>query len=69
MDAIKITILNDGTIKTDNDGISMPNHQSAEGFLKTVGQLAGGKTEIKMKSGHLHNALHAHTHDGHMNMH
>lgn len=61
-DRIKISILEDGTIKTDNDGISQPNHQSAEGFLRDVGRLAGGRTEIKLKSAHLH--THTHTHDG-----
>ncbi len=69
MDTIRITILEDGTIKTDTDKVSMPNHQNAEQFLRSVSTLAGGKTEIKLKGLHLHSALAAHTHDGHTHSH
>lgn len=53
-DTIKITILEDGTIKTETDKVSMPNHQNAEMFLRDVGKLAGGTVERKNKSGHTH---------------
>jgi hypothetical protein len=71
MDCISITVLPDGTIKTDNDGISMPNHQNAEAFLRDIGRLAGGKTTVKMKGTHqhLHHALHVHASDGHTHTH
>lgn len=69
MDTIKITILGDGTIKTDNDSISMPNHENATQFQRALSFLAGGKTEIKLKGLHLHAALHAHTQDGHTHSH
>jgi hypothetical protein len=69
MDTIRITVLDDGTIKTDTDRVSMPNHANADGFLREVSRLAGGKTEIKIKGGSLHSALQAHTHDGHTHTH
>lgn len=53
-DTIKITILEDGTIKTETDAVSMPNHQNAEGFLRDIGRLAGGEVERKNKLGHTH---------------
>ncbi len=66
MDRITITILEDGTIKTDSDGISAPNHSNAEGFLREVVRLAGGAVKRTLKVGaSLAHALHGHTHDGH----
>lgn len=50
-DIISVEILPDGTIKTETDGVSMPNHQSAEKFLKEMFRLAGGKTTMKFKKG------------------
>lgn len=71
MDTLKIIILEDGTIKTDSDAVSMPNHTSAEGFLRDMARKAGGKTEIKMKGTHSHiaGALHEHAKDGHTHTH
>lgn len=60
MDRITITILEDGTIKTETDEVSNGNHQSAEGFLRDVGKLAGGIIERKKKAGHTH----THSHNG-----
>lgn len=63
MDKIKITILDDGTIKTETDKVSMPNHTNAEGFLREVFKLAGGKAKMQFKGGmHIHEAAHAHEH-------
>lgn len=59
-DTMKITILDDGTIKTETDKISAANHQSAEAFLKDVTVLAGGPVERQRKAGHHHH--HHHTH-------
>lgn len=43
-DKMTIEILEDGTIKTTSDKISIPNHASAEAFLKDVARLAGGES-------------------------
>ncbi len=61
-DSIKITILEDGTIKMDTNRISMPNHLSAEKFILECVRLAGGTTEAKQKHGHHHHGTHTHTH-------
>lgn len=61
VDKMKIEILDDGTIKTSTDKVSMPNHANAEGFLREIRRLAGGKTESKRKTGHHH--THSHTHE------
>lgn len=63
-DAIKITILDDGTIKMETDIISGPNHVNAEQFLAQIGRLAGGDTTSTRKNathGHQTEGLH-HTH-------
>lgn len=59
-DALRITILDDGTIKTETDQISAANHQSAEAFLKDVTALAGGQVERKRKNNQAQH--HHHTH-------
>lgn len=56
-DTMKITILEDGTIKLETDKVSMPNHSNAEAFVREVARLAGGTTDIKHKHG-----AHGHTH-------
>jgi hypothetical protein len=43
-DEIIIEILDSGDIKVTTDPISGPNHMSAEGFLRNIGELAGGET-------------------------
>lgn len=61
MDIIKVNILEDGTIRSETDPISGPNHQSAEEFLKTVHHLTGGAgRRIKKESTHSHNHQHNH---------
>jgi hypothetical protein len=49
----------------ETDTVSQPNHLNCDQFLREMGRLAGGKTEIKMKGAHLHGILEAHCHDGH----
>lgn len=61
-DKIKITILEDGTIKTETDSVSMPNHGNAESFLRDMFKLAGGNITRKAKNA-LHKLLHGHTHE------
>ena len=62
-DTIKITILDDGTIKTETDEVSVANHSNAEGFLRDMQKLAGGTVDSKHKQGHSHthgNMTHSH---------
>jgi hypothetical protein len=68
VDKIIITILEDGTIKTQTDTVSAPNHQSADKFLADMARLAGGATEVvrKGKGSHHH---HVHAHEGHGSSH
>lgn len=65
-DTINITILDDGTIKTETDKISAPNHSSAEGFLSWVARMAGGQTKRVGKgvasTTHTHQHGETHTH-------
>ena len=49
-DQITFTVLEDGTIKTDTDKVSMPNHASAASFLENVGRLLGGTVTIVKKA-------------------
>ena len=51
-DTITVTILDDGTLKTETDKISMPSHHNAEMFIREMGRLAGGPVEVKHKHGH-----------------
>lgn len=64
-DEIKITILQDGTIKSETSRISAANHLSAEAFMRESAKLAGGKVETKHKHGTLglHHHHHGHEHD------
>ena len=63
MDKLKIEILEDGTIKTTSDAVSMPNHANAEQFLREMARLSGGTTTRKDRQGHSH--THGHEHDHH----
>lgn len=65
---MQITVLEDGTIKTETADMSGPSHKAADDFLKMVARLAGGEvTEEKVKHGHVHN--HAHEHEGEQRRH
>lgn len=59
-DTIEIEILPDGTIKVLTDGISQPNHLSADRFLAEMAKLTGGEVKIEKRTGHAH--THSHTH-------
>lgn len=63
MDRIKVTILEDGSIKMETDVISLANHVSIEGFISELTVAAGGEEVREAKSGlgHTHNG-HYHTH-------
>ena len=62
MDSMRITILEDGTIKTETDRVSAPNHSNAESFLRLMATLTGGKTERRHKRGILGAVIHAAQH-------
>lgn len=71
-DVIEIEILEDGTIKTVTDKVSMPNHANAEGFMRQLATYCGGfvKRVRRIAVGaSLLGALHEHTHDGHTHTH
>lgn len=61
MDKLKITILQDGTIRTESDQISVQNHSNAEEFLSHMASLAGGTTERTNRGAE--STTHSHTHD------
>lgn len=63
-DEIRVTVLEDGTIKLDTDRISMPNHIGAEAFVREVARLAGGTTTKKAKHKHGHGHHGHHHHEG-----
>ena len=62
MDEMKITILDDGSVKVETDQISQANHMTAEAFLRFVAQAAGGKQERRHKHGVVGAAVHAFNH-------
>ena len=65
-DKITIEITEQGLFKVETDGISAANHSLAEGFLRKMAELAGGKSARTLKpNASLHHALHAHAADGH----
>ena len=49
-DTIRVDVLDDGTIKANNDGISMPNHSNAENFFKSLAALAGKAWNVWAKN-------------------
>lgn len=60
-DVLRITVLEDGTIRTEADEISPANHQSAEAFLRDMARLTGGETQ-RARRGDL--KVHDHVHQG-----
>lgn len=63
IDRISITILPDGTIKSETDKISPANHQSAEKFLQDLSTNTDG-SKVRSKRGHTHShGGVAHTHE------
>ena len=63
IDRFTIEILEDGTIKTTTDAVSVANHDNAEQFLRAMANLAGGKTKRERRTDvkpHHHDA-HQHT--------
>lgn len=70
MDIIEVEILQDGTIKSSTNKVSMPNHSNAENFFRMLTTLTGGAASRVLKVGaSLTGALRKHTHDGHTHSH
>jgi hypothetical protein len=68
-DRIRLTLLRDGSIKTETDDVSAPNHANADAFLAQMRTLQGGTTTTTRRPEarpHTHDADagHSHTHDG-----
>lgn len=62
-DKIRVEILEDGTIRVETDRVSMPNHASAEEFLRLMAELANGGHQDRISKGHTHNQSHNHVHE------
>lgn len=58
-DKIKITVLEDGTIRTETDRVSAINHNNATQFLHEIAKLAGGPVTERHKHGK-HGQAHSH---------
>lgn len=67
-DVLQIEILDDGTIKTTTDKISMANHSNAEEFLRFVARQTGGQTTRAARHG-ARKHLHLHHGDDHPHSH
>lgn len=69
MDHMKVTVLEDGSIKVETNRISQANHSAAEGFLRFLREICGGAQERKHKQGIIGAAIHAAQHalGGHHN--
>ena len=69
-DNIQIEILPDGTIKVTTDAVSMPNHASAEEFLRLMSEMAGSpQKRVRKGSGKHHHHKQDHLHQGHGHTH
>lgn len=68
MDSIEIEITPSGLFKISTDAVSAPNHSLAEGMVRKMAELAGGKTTRTLKPNakahHHHGHGHTHTHGG-----
>lgn len=53
-DVLTFTILEDGTIRTEADGISGANHASADAFVKGIDALLAGKVDVEQRRKHTH---------------
>lgn len=69
MDKMKITILDDGTLKIETDQISPANHMTAEALLRNTAMACGGEQTRVHKHGVVGSMLHAAQHALGMNHH
>jgi len=64
-DILNIEVLESGLMKIDTNGVSQPNHVSAENFVRECARLMGGPSGVKRKrQGHGHHHEHEHEHGG-----
>jgi hypothetical protein len=61
------TILDDGTVKVEVDGISGANHVSADRLVSIFAELMGGELKVEKRRdahalAHRHEHAHGHTH-------
>lgn len=63
-DTWTVTVLPDGMVKIETDGVSQANHLSAENAIAEINRLLGGQTEtVQKRKGHTHSHHGvAHTH-------
>jgi hypothetical protein len=54
VDEIRITILDDGTIRAETDQVSGPNHLNADKFLQWMAEQAGGEKSRQRRGAHTH---------------
>jgi hypothetical protein len=61
-DKMRVTILDDGSLKIETDKVSSANHTNAEGFIREMVRMMGGKQSVKNKvmHGHVHDEQHEH---------
>jgi hypothetical protein len=63
-DEILIEILESGDIKITTDPVSGPNHMSAEGLLRTIGEIAGGLVaRVRRRFTHTQHKQHVEQHN------
>ncbi|MEN3329073.1 MAG: hypothetical protein V7638_3880 [Acidobacteriota bacterium] len=65
---MRITILDDGTIKTETGDMAGPAHQAADQFLENIARLAGGEVR-EQKIGHAHHHHFHEAEEGHKHTH
>lgn len=62
-DKITFTILADGTVRIETEGVSMANHKSAEELLDYINELLGGGYTVRKKERRASMLKHTHTHN------
>jgi hypothetical protein len=61
-DKLIVTVLDNGNLKIETDKVSNANHTNAEGFIREMVRMMGGKQSVKNKvvHGHVHDEQHTH---------
>jgi hypothetical protein len=67
-DKLKVTILDDGTLRVESPSISAANHANAEGVFKLFADIIGGET-TRERAGNKHGHAHVHRHGEHSHSH
>ena len=61
---MQVTILDDGTVKTESGDMGGVSHKSADQFYAEVARLMGGTvTDVKLKEAHHHHHEHEAAHE------